>query len=135
MKRKEFGDIGSVAAYGVGADPSGWVEDWAVVKMKDGWTGTNGSWCELDSYGIAKVLNMKRGSKVKEGLGPNTCVKGGEIVAKDGASTGITGGIVNGTCFYMYQTRGRIFEGRPEFHTSNQLFSASKARTHLADRR
>ncbi|KAI5846613.1 hypothetical protein DFP73DRAFT_526096 [Morchella snyderi] len=103
VKRKEFEDIGSVAAYGIGTDPDGWVEDWAVVKMNDDWEGTNGSWYEFDLYGIAKVLNMKTGSRVKEGLGPNTCVKRGEIVAKDGASTGISGGIVNGTCFYMYQ--------------------------------
>jgi hypothetical protein len=113
VKKKEFGDIGSVAAYGVGTDPGGWVEDWALVKMNDGWTGTNGSWCEFDSYGIAKVLNMKTGSKVKEGLGPNTCVKGGEIVAKDGASTGIRGGIVNGTCFYMYQRGEGFLRGAP----------------------
>ena len=88
-----------------GVDAKGWRKDWALCRISDGYAGVNGRFTMDQERNLRMALKLDDKCVFRDGLGVAKAIEGSKVF-KVGATTGITGGVVNKTnvCVYSRDT-------------------------------
>ena len=88
-----------------GVDDKGWRKDWALCRISDGYAGVNGRFTMDQERDLRMALELDDKYVFRDGLGVAEAIEGSNVF-KVGATTGITGGVVNTTrvCRYSRNT-------------------------------